>query len=387
MRVDIAIIGAGLVGMSLAAGLRGAGLRVAVVDPGLPSAHADQQWDTRIYAISRGSRRFLESCGAWTRIPTERIEHVETMQVYGDAGGAALFFTAYEAGLAELCYIVESRAIQAALADAVANVDDLSVWFGADPAALEIAESDVRIELSDGRAIEARLVVGADGGDSWLRTASGINTEVRDYHQIGVVANFETELGHGRVARQWFRPDGVLALLPLPGNRVSMVWSTWDAAADRLLAIDAGQLAEEVRQASHSALGMLKSMSQARGFALRKLHVSELVRPRLALIGDAAHCVHPLAGQGVNLGLQDARALADVLKTRGPQDDCGDYRLLRRYARMRKEPVVLMQRTTDALQRLFNNERPGMRWLRNTGLELTNGIAPLKRLLVEHALG
>ncbi|RPI42453.1 MAG: ubiquinone biosynthesis protein UbiH, partial [Betaproteobacteria bacterium] len=243
------------------------------------------------------------------------------------------------------------------------------------------------LELEGGRSIEASLVVGADGAQSWVRDAAGIDSHVRPYGQQGVVANFETERGHDAIARQWFRPDGVLALLPLPGNRVSMVWSTWNDAADRLLSMPGDDLEREVETASRHALGALRLITSPRGFPLRLLRVSALVRPRVALIGDAAHNVHPLAGQGVNLGFQDACELAGVLRGRGAQDDCGDYRLLRRYARARSEPVALMQAATDGLQRLFNNPSFGLKWLRNTGLRFTNGIVPLKSFLVEHALG
>lgn len=387
MTADVLIVGAGLVGASLAAGLRGLDLEVAVVDAGPREPSMSGEWDARIYAVSPGSRAFLESSGAWQRIPAERIAHVEAMEIHGDDPRAVLRFSAYQAGLRELCCIVESRAVQRALLATLDAADNVACRFGIEPLDLAIDEGSMQVGLSDASRIEARLLVGADGARSWVREIVGIETRVRPYGQQGVVANFETERGHGNVARQWFRPDGVLALLPLPGNRVSMVWSTWDAAAERLLALDVEALAREVESASMHALGAMRLLGAARGFPLRWMRAAEAVRPRLALIGDAAHNVHPLAGQGVNLGFQDAEVLADVIRGRGAQDDCGDLRLLRRYARARSEPVALMQAATDGLQRLFNNEMPGMRWLRNTGLQLTNGVVPLKSLFVAHALG
>lgn len=387
MKCDVAIVGAGLVGAGLAAALHGSGLRVALLDTGPcePPWHA--AWDARIYAISPGSRDFLAGVGAWAKLPPERVARVAAMHVRGDAPGAEIRFSAYQAGLPELCFIVESREMQRALRATVESQGEVSSLYGVRPTGLAMSEESALLELEDGSSIEARLVVGADGAQSWVREVLGIQIEARPYGQQGVVANFETERSHGNVARQWFRTDGVLALLPLPGNRVSMVWSTWDAAAERLVRIDPADLQNEVEQAAQHALGKLSLLTPARGFPLRWMRATESVRPRLALIGDAAHNVHPLAGQGVNLGYRDAAELAHVLLRRGAQDDCGDFRLLRRYARARSEPVALMQAATDGLQRLFNNEALGMKWLRNTGLRLTNEIVPLKSRFVSHALG
>jgi 2-polyprenylphenol 6-hydroxylase len=387
MKCDVAIVGAGLVGAGLAAALHGSGLRVALLDAGSHEQPWHAEWDTRIYAISPGSRDFLARAGAWARIPGERISPVAAMHVCGDEPGAEIRFSAYQAGLRELCFIVESREIQRALRDAIAAHDEVASLYCVRPSGLAVDADSALLELEDGRSIEARLVVGADGAQSWVRESLGIQAKTTPYGQQGVVANFATERSHGSVARQWFRTDGVLALLPLPGNRVSMVWSSWDAAAERLVRLDSADLEGEVEQASRHALGKLSLLAPARGFPLRWMRATECVRPRLALIGDAAHNVHPLAGQGVNMGFQDAAVLARVLLHRGVQDDCGDFRLLRRYARARSEPVALMQAATDGLQRLFNNEVIGVKWLRNTGLHLTNGIVPLKSLFVSHSLG
>lgn len=387
MKTDVLIVGAGLVGASLAAALQGRGVDVMLLDAGSPQASFVGEWDTRIYAISPGSRDFLQASGAWSRIPADRIAHVEGMEVHGDDAAAMISFSAYQAGLRELCCIVESRAIQHALVDAIEATGEITCLFGARPMALAVDERYAQVDLEDGRSVEARLVVGADGAQSWVREAIGIEARIRPYNQQGVVANFETERGHGNVARQWFRSDGALALLPLPGNRVSMVWSTWDAAAERLLGLEGDSLAREVGAASAQELGELRVLARARAFPLRWMRAHETVRPRIALVGDAAHNVHPLAGQGVNLGFQDAEMLVSVIGGRGAQDDCGDYRLLRRYARSRSEPVAMMQATTDALQRLFNNEVSGLKWLRNAGLKLTNGVVPAKSLFVAHALG
>ena len=383
---DVLVIGAGLVGAGFAAALRSSGLRTLLLDAEVPAERPQDGWDSRIYAISPGSKDFLDRCGAWGRIAPERIARVEAMQVFGDAHGAEIVFSAYDCALPELCHIVESREIQRALAAANAEPDGAARLFGHSPVALALGEEGVLVDLAGGGSIDARLVVGADGMNSWVREMAGIEHRVRAYGQQGVVANFETERGHESIARQWFVADGVVALLPLPGNRVSLVWSTSDAHAADLLALQAHDFEHEVATACSHALGAMRLITPPRSFPLHLLEVAETVRPRLALLGDAAHVVHPLAGQGLNLGFQDACELARVLRDRGPQDDCGDYRLLRRYARARREAVAEMQWTTDGLQRLFATRAYGAKWLRNRGLQFTNAIVPLKNILIEHAL-
>lgn len=386
MQYDVLIVGAGLVGASLACALRPSGLKTALLDAELPSEPARSGWDSRVYAISPGSRDFLRACGVWERLPQERIAAVEGMRVYGDDGKAEIVFSAYQCGIPELCAIVEAREIQRALSAALAQTDTAVTLFGRAPVALAADDSGIAVDLADAEAIGARLLVGADGPQSWVREAAGIEQSGRSYGQSAVVANFEIERDHESIARQWFLPEGVLALLPLPANRVSLVWSTPEVLAERLLSLGSYELAREVASACGFALGEMRVVTAPRAFPLRLMRAAELVRPRIALIGDAAHVVHPLAGQGLNLGFRDAAELASVLRGRGAQDDCGDYRLLRRYARSRAEAITAMQWTTDGLQRLFDSRAPGVRPLRNAGLRWTNRVAALKNVLVEHAL-
>jgi ubiquinone biosynthesis UbiH/UbiF/VisC/COQ6 family hydroxylase len=241
--------------------------------------------------------------------------------------------------------------------------------------------------LSDARQIEARLVIAADGADSALRAAAGIATKIHDYGQTGVVANFRVARAHGDAAYQWFLGNGVLALLPLPGNHMSMVWSASDEHARGLLAASAQDLARRVENASSGLLGNMEAVSVAAGFTLRRMRAARLIAPRLALVGDTAHNVHPLAGQGLNLGFGDARALAAVLGARGMETDVGAFSLLRRFERSRREDLLAMEAVTDGLQALFDSNLPGVKRLRNVGLSLANRISPLKRLLVKRALG
>ena len=388
MDFDVIVVGAGLVGASFALALKSAGLRLAVVDTHGPRPAMDPAgWDSRVYAISPGSAAFLDECGAWHALDTARLCRVEDMRIFGDDVLSELEFSSYAAGLRELAFIVENRELQRVLWQALDRAPQVEIVAPALCRDLIFDTDAARLELADGRTLRARLVVGADGADSWVRQQAAVEVESRPYRQTAVVANFASSKPHRGVATQWFRRDGVLALLPLPGDRVSMVWSTAVEHAAELLALAPAALAAQVAAAAHETCGELQVITPAAAFALRMQSVRRLVMPRLALIGDAAHNVHPLAGQGVNLGFRDARGLAQVLTQRGAQADCGDYVLLRRYERARREDIASMRLATDSLQRLFNNDSTGLGKLRNLGLRLVNRQPRLKNLLVRHAVG
>jgi ubiquinone biosynthesis UbiH/UbiF/VisC/COQ6 family hydroxylase len=314
---DVVIAGAGLPGLSLATALARTGLRVALAD-GAPiaAAVADPGYDLRVYAISPGSAQFLHGIGAWQRLAVERITAVEAMEVEGDAH-ARLAFSAYDLHERALAWIVEERVLRAALLETTreAGVD---IHGGSPFVGLTFDTQDAALTLAspggEPKTLRARLMVAADGLRSWVRQAAGIVTEPRSNGQTGVVANFACERPHRGVARQWFRPDGgVLAWLPLPDQCISMVWSAPDALAADLLALPPEALAGRVAEAGGHALGVLTSISPSAGFPLSILRPPTTVAHRLALVGDAAHGVHPLAGQGVNLGFGDARVLAQLL--------------------------------------------------------------------------
>jgi len=390
MKFDVVIVGGGLVGASLAAALKNSGLSLALVEnhaaakPPVERALSDI-WDSRIYAISPGSRRFLEESGAWSFLEDRRIAPVEAMRVFGDTG-AKLEFSAYQMGVAELACILEGSALQQALWQVLEQQENLTLFHPARCAQLRFAGEAATLTLADGRELEAKLIVGADGRDSWVRDQAGISAAPVDYRQCGVVANFACELPHRGVAHQWFQADGILALLPLPGNRVSMVWSVSPEQSAELLALTHEELAGKVSAAAHHTLGGLRLITPPASFPLRLLVLPRITAPRLALMGDAAHNMHPLAGQGVNTGFRDARQLARILAERGAQNDCGDAQLLRRYERKRKEDIYSMQATTYGLKQLFNNDVPLLRGMRNLGLAATNHLVPLKKMLMQHAL-
>jgi len=388
MNFDIVIIGGGLVGASLAAALKHSGLSLALVEsqPVPSTDHQDpDSWDSRMYALSPGSRAFLGQSGAWDLLDASRISPVTEMKVFGDTG-AELEFSAYQMGVAELACILENRALHKALWRILQQQDNLEIINPARCASLSVGAGCAQLDLEDGRKLNAKLVVGADGRDSWLRNQTGMSASPVDYKQHGVVANFTCELPHRGIAYQWFQPEGILALLPLPENKVSMVWSTSIEHSAALLALTHEALCEQVANAAQHILGSMQVVTAPLAFPLRMLVLPKIISPRVALMGDAAHNMHPLAGQGVNTGFRDARELAQVMLTRGAQHDCGSLQLLRRYERKRKEDVCTMQAATYGLKHLFNNDLSLLRGLRNTGLTVTNHIPPLKKRLMQHAL-
>jgi len=376
LRADVAVVGRGAVGVAAALALSNAGLSTVLVGarPVPDAIDESDAWDLRVFALSPATRRLLESIDAWRALDAGRVAPVYDMRVFPAFGSqeSELHFSAYESCIEALAWIVEQRNLMRALdhAQRAAGLQIVDERFqGFEPTAQPASAAPVshaRLLLESGRRIEARLVVGADGARSRVREAAGVDSRVSDYPQRALVAHFDTSLSHRDVAWQWFGEQGVLALLPLPvtglahepAGRVSMVWAAPHELADELQAMTHEQLAARVQQATGSALGAMTSISRVAGFPLRLARASSLIAPRVALVGDAAHVVHPLAGQGMNLGFGDVDALVATLRAREPMRDPGDRLLLRRYERARAEPVAAMRRTTDGLQRLFDPVRP-----------------------------
>jgi ubiquinone biosynthesis UbiH/UbiF/VisC/COQ6 family hydroxylase len=288
--------------------------------------------------------------------------------------------------VSELAWIVEDALLQDALWHSLESQEQLDLFAPAECERFESHEDRVALTLRDGRQIDARLAIGADGARSFLRTHAGIPARERAYGQSAVVANFACGRPHRNAALQWFQRGPVLALLPLPGEHVSMVWSTSDAHAAQLMALPGDALASEVAGASAHALGPLSLLSPPRSFPLRSLTAARSVASRVALVGDAAHVVHPLAGQGANLGFQDARVLAEVLRGREPFRDPGEMRLLRRYERSRSEAILAMRATVHGLFLLFGAEERLFGPLRNAGLNLVDRLPVLKNVLMRRAM-
>ncbi|HRH71495.1 MAG TPA: UbiH/UbiF family hydroxylase [Zoogloea sp.] len=383
MKFDVLVVGAGLAGAALAAALRGSRLKVGIVEARPPARPAG--WDPRIYAISAANVDFLSSIGIWQHLDPQRLAPVYDMEIHGDAGGR-LDFSAYDCGLRELAWILESSQMQLELWETVKRQHNVSLLCPAAPSALAIEEDAAYLTLEDGRRLESRLIVAADGRDSWVRQAAGIGARNTPYDEKGVVANFRCEKPHRNTAFQWFRQDGVLAYLPLPGDHMSMVWSAPDALADELVGLSPEALAARVGEAGAFRLGSLETVTPAAAFPLRLMRVETVVKPRLALIGDAAHAIHPLSGHGINLGYQDARVLAEQLAALDAWRDPGELSILRAYARARAEETALLQYTTHGLNRLFKPADPLLSGLRNLGLNLTNRLPVVRNALVRYAI-
>lgn len=386
MDFDVVIVGAGLVGASLAVALGRRNLAIALVESSPPGT-VTADWDSRVYAISPASQAFLSSLEVWPALDGLRVQPVERMAVFGDRPGARLDFSAYQAGVATLAHIAENGRIARALWDAATSLDSVRAFAPARCERLAIDERSAMLALAGGEILRAQLVVGADGAQSWVRRTAGLTARAASYGQLGVVANFALERPHDATAFQWFRADGVLAYLPLPGERMSIVWSTAADHARELLALAPGAFAERVAEAGEAALGGLALITPPQAFPLQRLVAERTVAPRVALIGDAAHVVHPLAGQGVNLGFGDAQALAEVLLAREPFRNCGDRLLLRRYERARAGAILAMRTATDGLAMLFGLPGATAAQIRNAGLNLTDRLVVLKNLLVRHAIG
>jgi len=385
---DIIVVGGGLVGSSAALALAKQGHHVALVDRNLPefsetSPILNDSWDSRIYAISPGNVTWLETLGVWQKLDHSRISPIENMQVWGDEAATPLIFESYEANLTNLGCILESNQLQHALWSQMQDAG-VHVEIAGACGSLLVETDQAVLRLAEGRVLSAKLIIAADGGNSWVREQAGIAIKTQHYQQAGVVANFETELPHGNIARQWFSPDGVLAWLPLSGNRISMVWSTQNS--QELLVLPPDALAERVANAGNAVLGKLRTITHAVSYPLMKQVAHRLVQARLVLVGDAAHRVHPLAGQGVNLGFRDVIELAKVLDNRNPYQDIGDESLLRRYERARKTDILAVSTVTHGLQQLFESEMPLVKRMRNAGLLVTNQQAGLKRRLIKQAV-
>ncbi|HEX7643946.1 MAG TPA: FAD-dependent monooxygenase [Burkholderiaceae bacterium] len=385
---DICVVGNGAVGKAMALGFAQAGKSVTLLSPALaPACNVQESWDVRVYALNHVAQALLSRLMVWDALDAARVAPVEAMAIEGDGGSSAgkLGFDAYGARVGALAWIVEDRNLNQALDAALRFAPKVKQVAGR---AVALNQGDVAaLTLDNGDTLEAQLVVGADGAQSWLRGHCDIGYGYRSYGQRGVVTNFECEKPHHGTAFQWFcGAQGIIALLPLPGNRVSLVWSAPDALAEQLLREPAIKLAERLAPWAAEKLGGLTPVQpeSIKAFPLSLLRPHAMTAVRVALVGDAAHVVHPLAGHGMNLGFGDVEAL---LKVTDGVSDCGNARLLRRYERARKEDVLLMQVATDGLARLFASEAEPLRFLRNAGMNLLNGLPVLKRRLIAQALG
>jgi ubiquinone biosynthesis UbiH/UbiF/VisC/COQ6 family hydroxylase len=392
-QVDVAIVGGGMVGATLALLLvseaRVPAGRIVIVEPRPVSPPAPgSPPGLRVSAIAPVNRARLAALGVWDRLDASRIAAVERMAVWHEAvppdSPDVLHFDAAESGAPELGCIVENDALQAALQAAcgergIAILNDSLQ-------ALTIHPEGARLQLGLAR-VDAQLVVGADGAASTVRTLLQMSATTREYGQRAVVATIATERAHGGTAFQRFLATGPLALLPLPGKNCSIVWSATEARAAELLAMPAEQFNAELTAASAGVLGALGLASDRAAFPLRRLAAGSYVAPRAALVGDAAHVIHPLAGQGVNQGLEDAAVLAAHLAARPPRESVGALRALRRYERERRAGNALVGEVVDGLDRLFTGSAPLTAWAAREGMALVGRLPFARRFLSRQAAG
>jgi 2-polyprenylphenol 6-hydroxylase len=380
-RGKVVVVGGGAVGLAFAAA---SGDEVRVLESGPPRPAADPEpYDIRVFALSEGTRSFLGEIDAWRRMPADRVAAVTRMEIFGDDGRSRLEF-ALPGGRA-LAWIAEGNRLSRSIEEAAIE-RGASLATGVRMRSISARPEGVEAILEDGTPVAADLLVGADGADSWVRGELGLAAHAKRYPETAVVAHFRCERPPAGVARQWFRADGILAWLPLPGNRMSIVWSARGGLADELAALDPEGLARRVRDAGGAALGDLALDSAVARFPLRLIRVPRISVPGAVLIGDAAHGVHPLAGQGVNLGFQDAAALARTLRSRSPLERPGDSALLRRHERARRADVDAMQFVTDRLEWLFGIDSTLAGAARNAGLRAVDAAPWARRALSAHAM-
>ncbi|WP_416140930.1 UbiH/UbiF/VisC/COQ6 family ubiquinone biosynthesis hydroxylase [Halomonas sp. HK25] len=395
-RAEVVIVGAGMVGAALACLLGEAGVEVALVDARAsllePEVVGRGQPGMRVSALTPVSQRLLERLGAWEWMAARRISPYRFMQVWDAQGSGEVCFSAEQAGVAKLGHIVENDVTQAALERRLVALPSVRLVLGARVTGLTDTDGERCVCLADGRRLLAPLVVAADGARSPLRELAGIETRQRDTGHRAVVTTVKVARPHGDVARQAFLPTGPLAFLPLrlDGERhhCSIVWSTSPEEAERLQALSAEALGDELAGAIDHRLGEVTVLDRAVAFPLVQRHAQRYVLPGLALVGDAAHSIHPLAGQGVNLGLMDAAVLAEeLLAARRRGIALGDERWLARYTRRRRGDNAGMLALMDGFRLLFGSRHPGLTLARNLGLGAVDRLTPLKRLIMQQAIG
>lgn len=391
--LDVAVVGGGVVGAALALALLRDGRRVALVEARLPAPWIAAEPDLRVYAMAPDSIALLSALGVWSTVAAARARPYRRMRVW-DAGGAGeLAFDADSLGRPSLGAIVEHGLLVDALWQALRQQPGLVLHAPARVEALEAREDGVSLLLADGTRLQAALAVAADGADSALRELGGIEVSRKDYGQRGIVGHVDSELPHEDTAWQRFLPGGPLALLPhvdpaAPAgqHRSSIVWTVPDAEAQRLLALDDAAFDAELTRAFDARLGALRSASPRAAFPLRRQLATRFVAGRLVLVGDAAHAVHPLAGQGVNLGLRDLSCLRDVLAGRS-LDGAGIAHPLARYARERRSESAVAAFGFDGINRLFSNAAVLPTLLRGPALGAVSRIEPLRQFFARRALG
>lgn len=386
MQYDVIIAGGGMVGSTLACLLGKSGKRVAVLEAYQPPEFSPADpYDLRVSAISRASQRALAEAGAWEGVSTRRAAPYEAMFVWDATGDGEIRFDSADLGEPDLGHIVENRVIQLALLDAIQALETVDLFCPDALADCTVDADKVTATLQSGQTLEAQLLVGADGAHSKVRQLAGIALETNDYGQKGLVCVVQTELSHQATAWQRFMPTGPLAFLPLGDGSSSIVWTLPADRADAMLLLDDTEFCRELGKALDYRLGEVTATGERAAFSLRGRHAEPYIDQRIALVGDAAHTIHPLAGQGVNLGIKDAVELAAQI--RQAHGDIGSMKVLRAYERARRGDNVLTQKAMEGFRLLFGNTLTPWQILRNSGLNIVNRLGFVKYEIAKRAMG
>jgi 2-polyprenylphenol 6-hydroxylase len=382
LQADVVVVGAGLVGLSAAIAFTQQGKKVVLVDAKKLVIKLKKAWDERVYALTPETENWLKSIGIWAHVDASRVSQINAMHIFDEACEVPLSLRGEDANLPKLGVIIENQNLMHALWQQL-NKLDVIVITDAPCQSLDNLQQQVVLGLVNGQKITAKLIVAADGVDSWVCKQANIGVTKKDFHQTAIVANFVTQKHHQHIARQWFRPHDVLALLPLVGKSVSMVWSVSTERAAELLALSGEQLAHNVHEYSKDVLGTLKQVENTQAFVLNQQTALQLIAERVVVVGDAAHQIHPMAGQGVNLGFRDVMQLTLLSTKLNIMQDIGERTFLRQYERARKADIVAMNQLTSGLDSLFASESGALKQARQWVLLQLNDQAAIKKLLIQ----
>ncbi len=386
---DIIIIGGGMVGLTLACALGQQQFKIAVVEAYQPEdINLEDDYELRVSAISKSSQQILQHVNAWQGMLKRRACAYQHMHVWDATGQGNIHFDAAELGLDSLGHIIENKVIQFSLLEQCLKLPDVDWLCPQQVNEIDFSENQQTVSLDDGSTLSSKLLVAADGANSMVREAAGIDINKSAYEQKAIVAVVKSTLHHKDTAWQRFLPSGPLAFLPLSDGSCSIVWSAENQRADELIEMDESLFIAELQSEFENTLGKIESLSQRALFPLVRRHANEYVRPGLALVGDAAHTIHPLAGQGVNLGLLDAAALAEVImQARTNGKNIASLNTLRKYERWRRAENSLMMYSMSGFKNLFSNEQATLSLVRNAGLNFIDSLGPIKHKFMRHALG
>lgn len=389
VKVDVTIVGAGLVGLAATVALAQAGYQVVLVDSQMQQRlpYPTDDWDQRIYAISPNNKRWLGQLGVWQLMDKHRITEMQAMEVWGDATSQPLQMHAEDVNADALGFIVEERLLKDALLQWI-ETSDVCVMAGS-CLAIKSSSQQAILTLDSQQTIQSTLLLAADGANSWVRQRLDVGVQHKDYAQTAIVANFLTERPHEQIARQWFTHDamgrgGVLAWLPLPENKISIVWSAPTSHAEALMKLPLDVLANEVMQAGGDSLGAMSLLGKPASFPLTLKQANQFFVSSVIFVGDAAHRVHPMAGQGVNLGFRDVVDLLKLLESKHTYQPINDSALLKQYTRIRKADLLNMMSLTNGLYHLFESSHSMIKRVRNWGLSATNQQT-IKKMLIANA--